>query len=343
MFRDDNRFEDLNEIHQKLANQSMSSFEERRNEMNKSKNVFVGAVSGIALAAVVGWFVLSPRYENSGSTDIPVVRRPQTAIKIQPAEPGGMEILNQDKTVYDIIEKKGDDSKVVENLLPPPEEPQLPTAIEPEEDVLSMAEATVSAAEKVKTEPQAIPLEPKDVIVEKKIEEIKIVEEVKPSVEKIELPKKAEAPVIEEPKRIDKVAAADITDAPKQYSFEDFKNVNPSNPGRYAVSTDTAAAAAAVDSEFDEEIKSKGVPSGYWQIQLMSSPNKGAVEKAWKDLSKKYYVLASQNHEVETADLGAKGTYYRLKAGAFKNRTDADALCKDVTALGGTCIVTKKP
>ena len=43
-----------------------------------------------------------------------------------------------------------------------------------------------------------------------------------------------------------------------------------------------------------------------------------------------------------TADLGAKGIYYRLKAGAFATRDGADELCKDIKALGGTCIVKKK-
>ena len=104
---DDNKNDDfLDEFRQKLNTDSSESFEERKNEINRSKNVFIGTVSGIALAAVVGWFVLSPRYAENNSADIPVIRRPQTAVKVQPAEPGGMEILNQDKSVYDIIEKK---------------------------------------------------------------------------------------------------------------------------------------------------------------------------------------------------------------------------------------------
>lgn len=106
-FPEDNKGDDfLNEFRQKIADQSSNNIEERRNEMKRSKSVFIGAVSGVALAGVVGWFILAPQYSDSGNVEIPVIRRPQTAVKVQPSEPGGMEILNQDKSVYDIIEKK---------------------------------------------------------------------------------------------------------------------------------------------------------------------------------------------------------------------------------------------
>ena len=93
----------LDDFRQKLNAPSAEAFEERKNEINRSKNVFIGTVSGIALAAVVGWFVLSPRYTEQANVEIPVIRRPQTAVKVQPSDPGGMEIQNQDKSVYDIV------------------------------------------------------------------------------------------------------------------------------------------------------------------------------------------------------------------------------------------------
>ena len=60
---DDNSQNDelLDEIRQKINEQSHLNFEEKKNEINRSKNAFIGAVSGIALSAVVGWFALSPR------------------------------------------------------------------------------------------------------------------------------------------------------------------------------------------------------------------------------------------------------------------------------------------
>ena len=54
-FPEDNKGDDfLNEFRQKIADQSSNNIEERRNEMKRSKSVFIGAVSGVALAGVVG-------------------------------------------------------------------------------------------------------------------------------------------------------------------------------------------------------------------------------------------------------------------------------------------------
>lgn len=155
---EDNKNNDelLNDLRQKLASQSNLEYEEKRNDLNVSKNVFIGAVSGIVLAGIVGWFVLSPQYAADTPDEIPVIRRPKDAIKIQPENPGGMEILNQDKTVYNIIDKKGvGDTPAVETILPPPEEPQLPIIVpeaepaEPPAPAVPSTEKTIAAAEEI--------------------------------------------------------------------------------------------------------------------------------------------------------------------------------------------------
>ncbi len=298
---DDNKNDDfLDEFRQKLNTDSSESFEERKNEINRSKNVFIGTVSGIALAAVVGWFVLSPRYAENNSADIPVIRRPQTAVKVQPAEPGGMEILNQDKSVYDIIEKKETDTPKVENLLPPPEEPQMPviSAAQETAPVVEQAEEIIKVAD-VKVAPAPVPQAAPE---EKPVEAPKTISqaaaETKAPVAEVKVAEKAPTPVAEPQK-----------EAPKAESKPEVKTVAVTGP---------------------------------WQVQLISSPNRKAVDTAWDGLVKKYPVLRGQSREIETADLGAKGTYYRLKAGGFADRSGADKLCNDIKALGGTCIVKKK-
>lgn len=282
-----NNDELLNDLRQKLANQSNLEYEEKRNDLNVSKNVFIGAVSGIILAGIVGWFVLSPHYTQNSTIEIPVIRRPQEAIKVQPADRGGMEILNQDKTVYNIIDKNKNDTPSVETILPPPEEPQLPT-ITPEPEIVTApvettvpsTEKTIAAAEeiiRIETTPEPQPIK------EVKVEKIEKAPVVEPKAEPIKIPEKTSEPKV--------------------------------------------------------EIKNN---TGPWRIQLMASTNKSAVTNSWASLSKKYPVLNNLPHEVETADLGAKGIFYRLHAGAYSNRTQADALCKEIKNLGGSCIVKKK-
>ena len=90
------------------------------------------------------------------------------------------------------------------------------------------------------------------------------------------------------------------------------------------------------------ETKPSSAAKGDWMVQLMSSPNQKAVASAWNNMAKKHSVLSGLNHEIETADLGAKGTYYRLLAGGFADRSDADKICNTIKKQGGSCIVKKK-
>lgn len=266
----------LNEFRQKQVNFDM---EERRSEINSSRSLFIGALGGLFMAGFVGWLVLSPQ-GTSTPQEIPVIRQPASPIKMQPTEPGGIDISNQEKTVYDIIEKKLD-TNTSETLMPKPEQPNV-VAME------SLVEEVV--ANQISTQPESLIKAPEVAVMEKNV----ITEQ---SI-KLELPAPAAAPVVEAPKPapvVEKVAPKPV---------------------------------AAV--------------KGSWQIQLMSSPNKIAVEKSWATMSKKHTSLSSQVYEVEVANLGAKGTYYRLKAGNFSNKAEADAFCSKLKSQGATCFTVKK-
>ena len=280
----------LDEFRQRLNSQPLENLEERRNDINRSQHIFLGTVLGVGLAGIVSWFILSPDYAQIEDAEIPVVRRPAAAIKVQPSEPGGMEILNQDKTVYDIVEKKEPSDIKVENLLPPPEEPKLPTVVaetETTNELKVVDSPVVKDAEKIITA-----AEEKNVQKPQESEEIKIVI------------KKEETPAPQVVKKLE--------EQPKPAPVQ------------------------------KKETAKEVAPAGSWQIQLISSPNKTAMETAWIDLSKKYTALKNLPHEVESADLGSKGTFYRLKAGAFKDRAAADKVCNAVKSAGGSCLVKKK-
>ena len=287
----------LDEFRQRLNSQPLDSLEERKNDINRSQHIFLGTVLGIGLAGIVSWFILSPNYSSVEDAEIPVVRRPQAAIKVQPADPGGMEILNQDKTVYDIVEKKQAQDNKVENLLPPPEEPKL-----------------ILAEEKI----------PDDIL--KADADSKVMAQ---SEQKIDSSYVAKTQTAEE-------------QISKQPEVKQEVKIEIKAPAKTAEAKPKPAVKAKVESAPTAKAQANIAPSGSWQIQLISSPNKSAMDKAWADLSKKYSALKGLPHEVEAADLGAKGTFYRLKAGAFKERTDADKICNSIKSAGGSCLVKKK-
>ena len=296
--------ERLNEFRQNIDNQNNFVFEERRSDLNRSKNVFIGAVSGIVLAGIVGWFVLSPRYTQDLNVEVPVIRRPQTAIKVQPSNPGGMEILNQDKSIYDIIDKNAaGNTPAVEKLLPPPETPQVPVItadVAPEIEVPSQTDKKAAEVE-VKTSTVKAAIEPKE-----KAPESVVISQAEKIIQTQETKKEESKPLAAKP------AQKEIIDLP---------SVNDAKP---------------------QTTVAQKIAAGQWTVQLISSPNQKAVQSSWNTMSKKYKALQGQPHEIESADLGAKGVYYRLYSGSFAERSGADALCNQIKSAGGSCIVKKK-
>ena len=79
-----------------------------------------------------------------------------------------------------------------------------------------------------------------------------------------------------------------------------------------------------------------------WRIQLMSSPKKQTVEKAWKEISQKHRALLSNmSHTIISAEIAGKGTFYRLQAGRFATRDQAAALCLKLKAQKQDCVPVK--
>ena len=273
----------LDDFRQKVAEQKIATMEERRNELARSRNNFLGTFAGIALAGVVGWFILAPQYKQS-TEDIPVIRRPQSAVKIKPENPGGMEIPNQDKDVYNIVEKKDVDTTVVENLLPTPEQPKLPDIV------------------------------PEEIAVNENAQNLdEIVEEVEAS----------ETETVE-------------------VSIEQTTSV-PSKPNDLlADSSKVQSAEKTGDNALEKEKKTEIVTTGGWQIQLIASKNKDAIEKTWNNLTAKYKMLKAYNHELQEADLGSQGMIYKLRAGSFASKEEAQNVCSELKKQGLTDCIAKE-
>lgn len=292
-FRRDDE-EVLNEFRQKQVNFDL---EERKNEIDNSRSLFIGALAGLAMAGVVGWFVLAPRYQNAAPEDVPVITRPQTPVKIQPSDPGDVELASQERTVYDIIEKKTE-TQEQDQVVVATEQPD-GNAIEKLAEAVADSDNAISQKD-VESLTQNVKKTAQPVVIEKNI----------PSEPVAEVKQQEEQ----------KTAAANPAEV---------KNETPKAESKPEVKEEPKKTIAAAQK-------------GNWQVQLMSSPNRAAVEKSWLMMSRKYKVLKNLPHEIESADLGAKGTFYRLKAGAFSSKAEAAAACSQIKSAGGSCFTAKK-
>ncbi len=75
-------------------------------------------------------------------------------------------------------------------------------------------------------------------------------------------------------------------------------------------------------------------------LQIGSYESMEIANGAWATFKARHAtVVGSLSQDVQKADLGAKGTWYRLRVGPFTDKTSAVAACDKLRAEGGTCFV----
>ncbi len=94
--------------------------------------------------------------------------------------------------------------------------------------------------------------------------------------------------------------------------------------------------------ESGREAGAGATTGGHYRMQLGAFRKPESAAKAWANMQHRDAVLTGLDHSVETADLGAKGTYYRLQAGGFKTASEAKARCADLTAKKIVCVVVAR-
>ena len=88
---------------------------------------------------------------------------------------------------------------------------------------------------------------------------------------------------------------------------------------------------------------SRFAAAGSYQVQLSALRSQDAAQSAWAQLqSSAPDLFKGANLDIQRADLGAKGVFYRLRVGSFPNREAAKGFCADVKAAGKDCMVVAK-
>jgi hypothetical protein len=77
-------------------------------------------------------------------------------------------------------------------------------------------------------------------------------------------------------------------------------------------------------------------------VQLSSQRSMEQAQSAYADMQQRYGgVLGSLQPNIQEADLGAKGIYFRVRVGPWASRAEAIEVCEALKGAGGTCFVTQ--
>jgi hypothetical protein len=84
------------------------------------------------------------------------------------------------------------------------------------------------------------------------------------------------------------------------------------------------------------------VAAGEFVLQIGAFPSQADADAAWKAYKSKHAaLLADATDDVQKADLGDKGTWYRLRVTGFPSKDVASAMCDRLKADGGNCFLGK--
>lgn len=232
----------------------------------------LGILAGVVVFG--GWWAYKAFTAASATEEAkaPIVHALPDPIKVRPDNPGGLEVPNQDKLIYERLGEK-DAPASVERLLPQPEQP-LPRPQAPPPVLVSPPPT-----------PMAVP--PPD------------------SSKPMALSPPAPPPIpAQEPPRVEA--------APP-----------PAKPAPAPAPSKSASG--------------KGV-----QVQLGAVRSEAEAQKEWNRLRAKHAEqLGKLELTVEKADLGAKGIFYRLRAGPVADEAAAAQMCAQLTQQKVACLVVK--
>ena len=81
--------------------------------------------------------------------------------------------------------------------------------------------------------------------------------------------------------------------------------------------------------------------AGNVALQIGAYKSEEEASAAWAAFSSRHPMAKSYQNEVQKADLGSKGVWYRLRLGSFVDKTEAVAFCDKLKADGGTCFLAR--
>lgn len=287
--------------------------ERRFDRARRKKGVLIGVLIGVVIAVVVAFLTFGrfvSAYRASGG-DAPLIKADRSPVKVRPATPGGMEVPNQDKLIYERLRES--DAVRVEKLMPAPEKPALP---EDEEDA-SDEIAQIIALEEPQETPQSLEVASTTLVGE--------------DGERVEVMFRT----ISSEQAQNRVEQAKKTiEARKAQAAAVLKS---SAQAKQKPAPEKPAAKPAAKPE-----AKKAAPAETFAVQLVSTKNRDASEKEWTRLSKKHAdALKGLPHEISEIKTD-KNTFYRLRTGVFDSRDKADAVCRKLKDKKQECLVVKR-
>lgn len=276
-------------------------------------------------------FHFSYRDQSAQQVILPIIRADATPYKVEPEDVGGMEIPNRDSTLFASLRASQYQSRPVkvENILNEEDNTQEPL---PRSQLFNGLNTGVERGEDQR-DTQEARFEEKPV--EEEIFEglsVQVQEEETQFQADTQVDADAEPPVI---------VADGIDNIPRPGAkpAQSPSQNNAQNETISYVRSVLAEKTQKTDTDLSRTEPSSGAASGFY-VQLASLPTKERAEKEWQSLKATYAAeLPVKAYRLQEADLGARGTYYRIQAGPMSENAARQACEAIKLKKPGGCLV----
>lgn len=327
---------------------------EQENPLRKPA-LWASVAAAVLLVAGGGYYLLKSGGVVGGEPA--VLRADSQPVKMQPENPGGTVVPNQDKAVYDQVSGTKPVAPEQKTLINTEEEPVdvgLLQGQDAEQDrLMSDAQDNTPAAQQAEADRELItPRTVKTMVVRadgtivqgaapapKPATSDDGLDEASRLIAKSAVPERLPA---EKP-----VTPAQNAAAPRVVQTQTFtasgEQVKPREvaaapvvqprpaPSQPQPAQQVAAAPAT---------QSANVPAGTWFIQVASQPSADLAQKSYANLTSRYNnIIGGRGVDIKKADIPGKGTYYRVRIPAG-SKADAAAMCGRLKSAGGSCFPT---
>jgi hypothetical protein len=296
----------------------------------------VVAVLILLVSAGIFAFIVSATL-SGGSNDgevLPVVQADNAPIKEVPLERGGMEIPNQDSTVFaQLGEDDPDAGVVVEDLFATAESmPQDPLA-----DLVDTADVIDAAASALEGDaPSDDGLEQTSSTKPAQLHPAGSSPETLAFVRSVLDEQKEGAAADAQPVLEENVIQEAVVEEPVVQ--ESVVQETPPIAKETAVVQEPVALEKAAPIEPASLASSA---SGTHFVQLSSIKDEASAAAEWVKLQSKYSLLNGASYRVDRKELDDKGIFYRIQAGPF-SKDKAVEVCESIKALAGGCFLVSK-
>lgn len=289
--------------------------------------LWVAVAAGVIVVGGAGWLLMNGRSGPDGQLGAPTIMADPSPYKVRPADPGGMQVANQDKMVYERISPDEAQQPGVEKLLPEPTVPRAPEVSEPQRLTQAVIPAGPQGIETAPAQPATVPPTP-----------------VAPA-GAVAVGQVAAPPMVASPP-----APVPSTPPPSFSSPQPATDVSRGPAVLGPPVTGPAPAAPAAQQMAAAPITppaampaARSAATGSFSVQLAALRDEVSVRKQWDSLKAKYPdLLGPYSMGIEKADLGEKGVFYRLRATGLPTEESARVLCTELAKQKVGCLFVGK-